>query len=177
MKKFFKILLVFFLIVFLAIIIAMFAVGKKYHFEKSIVINAPVEKVWQNVNSMKAVNSWSPFMDYDKSMVQTYSGVSGEVGDTYHWSGNEQAGEGEEKITALELNKKASVNIHFIKPFEGSADADVLLEPQGASTTRVTWTFDTELNYPMNLMKLTMDSQMDKDFGKGLQKLKEISEK
>jgi ligand-binding SRPBCC domain-containing protein len=36
----------------------MIAVGKKYHFEKSIVINAPVEKVWQNVNSMKAVNSW-----------------------------------------------------------------------------------------------------------------------
>ena len=102
MKKFFKILLGFFLILFLAIVIGMLVVGKKYHFEKSIVINAPVEKVWQNVNSMKAVNSWSPFMDYDKNMKQSYSGVSGQVGDTYHWSGNEQAGEGEEKITALE---------------------------------------------------------------------------
>lgn len=61
MKKFFKILLVFFIVISLVIVIAMIAVGKKYHFEKSIVINAPVEKVWQNVNSMKAVNSWSPF--------------------------------------------------------------------------------------------------------------------
>jgi hypothetical protein len=74
---------------------------KKYHFEKSIVINAPVEKVWQNVNSMKAVNSWSPFLDYDKNMKQTYSGVSGQVGDTYHWSGNDEAGEGEEKLQLL----------------------------------------------------------------------------
>ena len=112
----------------------MFVVGKKYHFEKSIVINAPVEKVWQNVNSMKAVNSWSPFLDYDKNMKQTYSGVSGQVGDTYHWSGNDEAGEGEEKITALEPNKKSSVNIRFIKPFEGNAEADVILQSQGNAT-------------------------------------------
>ena len=52
----------------------------------------------------------------------------------------------------------------------------MILEPQG-NATKVTWTFNTEMNYPMNLMKLTMDSQMDKDFRKGLQKLKEISEK
>ncbi len=172
MKNFLKIVFVFLAIV----VVAMLVIGEKYHYEKSIVINAPVEKVWQNVNSMKVVNSWSPFMDYDKNMKQTYSGVSGQIGDTYHWSGNEQAGEGEEKITALEPNKKSSINIRFIKPFEASADADVLLEPQG-NATKVTWTFDTEMNYPMNLMKLTMDSQMDKDFGKGLQKLKEISEK
>ena len=176
MKKNFKIVLGFFLILFLAVVVGMLVVGKKYHFEKSIVINAPVEKVWQNVNSMKAVNSWSPFLDFDKNMKQTYSGVSGQVGDTYHWSGNDEAGEGEEKITALETNKKSSVNIHFIKPFDGNADADVILEPQG-NATKVTWTFNTEMNYPMNLMKLTMDTKMDKDFGKGLQKLKEISEK
>ena len=172
MKNFLKIVFVFLAIV----VVAMLVIGKKYHYEKSIVINAPVEKVWQNVNSMKAVNSWSPFLDYDKNMKQTYSGVSGQVGDTYHWSGNDEAGEGEEKITALEPNKKSSVNIHFIKPFDGNADADVILEPQG-NATKVTWTFNTEMNDPMNLMKLTMDSQMDKDFRKGLQKLKEISEK
>ena len=91
MKKFLKIVLVFLAIV----VVAMLVIGKKYHYEKSIVINAPVEKVWQNVNSMKAVNSWSPFLDYDKNMKQTYSGVSGQVGDTYHWSGNDEAGEGE----------------------------------------------------------------------------------
>lgn len=176
MKKFFKFLLGFFLILIFAIIIGMLVIGKEYHFEKSIVINAPVEKVWQNVNSMKTVNSWSPFMDYDKNMKQTYSGVSGQVGETYHWSGNDQAGEGEEKITALEPNKKTAINIHFIKPFDGNANADILLEPQG-NATKVTWTLDTEMNYPMNLMKLTMDNQMDKDYGKGLQKLKEISEK
>lgn len=90
MKKFLKIVLVFLAIV----VVAMLVIGKKYHYEKSIVINAPVEKVWQNVNSMKAVNSWSPFLDYDKNMKQTYSGVSGQVGDTYHWSGNDEAGEG-----------------------------------------------------------------------------------
>ena len=171
MKKFFKILLV----IIAILVVIMFVVGKKYHFEKSIVINAPVEKVWQNVNSMKAVNSWSPFLDYDKNMKQTYSGVSGQVGDTYHWSGNDKAGEGEEKITALEPNKKSSVNIRFIKPFEGNADADVVLQPQG-NATKVTWSMDTKQESWMKIMRPMMDYNMGKSYEEGLQNLKNLVE-
>jgi hypothetical protein len=35
------------------LVIVMFIICKKHHFEKSIVINASIEKVWGNVNSSK----------------------------------------------------------------------------------------------------------------------------
>ncbi|MGV0945581.1 hypothetical protein ACTS91_14780 [Empedobacter falsenii] len=42
--------------------------------------------------------------------------------------------------------------------------------------TKITWSMDCELDYPMNLMKLMMDSQMEKSYGKGLDKLKKLVE-
>jgi hypothetical protein len=56
MKKFFKNPLA----ILAVLVIAMFVIGEKYHYEKSIVINAPAEKVFHNVNSMKAFNEWNP---------------------------------------------------------------------------------------------------------------------
>ena len=64
----------------------------------------------------------------------------------------------------------------FEKPFESDATSDLILTPQGNST-KVTWTMDCELDYPMNLMKFFIDRQMDKSYGSGLQKLKVLAEK
>mgnify|MGYP002133132205 CR=1 FL=1 len=166
----------FFVVVFVVIIITMIALGKEYHYEKSITINAPIEKVWQNVNSMKAINSWSPFMKLDPNMKETYSGASGTVGELYTWSGNDKAGQGEERIIQLVPNEKAVVDIHFIKPFESNASGIILLKPQGTST-EVTWAFDTTMEYPSNLMKLFLQKGMDDAFGDGLNSLKAMSER
>lgn len=57
MKTILKILGVLILFVILYAVFAMLAFSKKYHFEKSIVINAPKENVWRHVNSMKASNA------------------------------------------------------------------------------------------------------------------------
>jgi uncharacterized protein YndB with AHSA1/START domain len=176
MKKFFKILFGFFVVVFLAIVITMLALGKEYHFEKTVTINAPVEKVWRHVNSMKGINSWSPFMKMDPNMEQSYSGTPGAVGEKYTWSGNDKAGQGEEVITEMVPNEKMVVDLHFVKPFESKANAVVFLEPEGDGT-KVTWSFDTTMDYPTNIMKLFINSQMDKSFTDGLNSLKAMSEK
>ena len=158
------------------LIIAMFIIGKKYHFEKSIVINAPIEKVWGNVNSSKAFNQWNPWMKLDPNLKLTYTGNQGEIGDQYCWEGNDEVGKGCHQITALVPNKKQSTKMIFYKPFESDATSDLILTPEG-NATKVTWTMDCELDYPMNLMKLFMDSQMEKSYGGGLKTLKAISEK
>lgn len=172
MKKFLKILLA----IVAILVIAMLIVGKAYHFEKSIVINAPAEKVYSQINSMKAFNQWNPWMKLDPNLKVTYSGNSGEVGDKYCWDGNEKAGSGCQEITALVPNQKQSTKMIFYKPFESDATSNMVLTPDGNST-KVTWDMDCELDYPMNLMKLFMDSQMDKSYGEGLNALKAISEK
>lgn len=172
MKTFFKILLA----VVAVLLIAMFVIGKSYHFEKSIVINAPLEKVYAQASSMKSFNQWNPWMNLDPNLKVTYTGTSGLVGDRYCWVGNDEVGEGCHEITALFPNQKVATKMLFKKPFESDATSDLLFSAEG-NATKVTWNMDCELDYPMNLMKLFMDGQMDKSYGGGLQKLKEISEK
>ncbi|MCZ2082964.1 MULTISPECIES: SRPBCC family protein [Kaistella] len=172
MKKFLKILLA----IVAILIIVMFLMGKAYHFEKSIVINAPVEKVYAQINSTKAINQWNPWMKLDPNLKVTYSGNPGQIGDKYCWEGNDEVGSGCQEITALVPNQKQSTKMIFYKPFESDATSNIILTPEGNST-KVTWDMDCELDYPMNLMKLFMDGQMDKSYGDGLNALKAISEK
>lgn len=158
------------------LVIAMLLMGKKYHFEKSIVINATPEKVYSHLNSAKAFNDWNPWMKLDPNVKVTYSGVHAQVGDQYCWEGNDKAGKGCHVITALVPNQKQSTKMTFEKPFESIATSDIVLLPEG-NATKVTWSMDCELEYPMNLMKVFMDGNMDQSYGEGLNSLKALAEK
>ncbi|MBB6372480.1 SRPBCC family protein [Chryseobacterium shigense] len=176
MKTLLKILGVIILLAVVYVIIAMLAFSKDYHFEKSVVINAPKEKVWQHVGSLKEYNVWDPFSKADKDIVITYSGTGDKVGDSYHWKGNDKVGEGEQSVTEIVPNEKLITKLHFIKPFEGDAKANLILTPEG-NGTKVTWSIDNELNTMMKIMKPMMDSNMNTMFEQGLGDLKKIAEK
>lgn len=171
MKKILYVLLALFAI----LLIAVFAISEKYHFEKSIVINAPAEKIYPHISSTKSFNEWNPWLQMDPNLQMEYSGNPGQIGDKYCWKSEKQdVGNGCQEITALVPNHKQSTKMAF----EGMGDAfsDIVLTPQGNST-KVTWTLDSELERPKNLFKLFMNSAMDKSYADGLVKLKEISEK
>jgi len=176
MKKFLKIVGVILAIFIAYCVIAMLVVDNKAHNEQSIVINAPKENVWQNVNSMKAFNTWNPWMKMDPKLVVTYKGASGEVGDGYHWKGNDDVGEGEQEITAIVPNDKVATKMHFTEPMNDTATSDLLLATEGAGT-KVTWTIDYEIETVFKPMKPMMTWQMNKSFSEGLGKLKELAEK
>ena len=176
MKKFLKILgaIVALLVLYCAIAMAFF--DSHYHGEQSVTINAPAEKIWQNVNSMKAINSWNPWMKLDPNLKGTYSGNSGEIGDFYHWKGNDDVGEGEQKISKIVPHEKVETEIHFIKPFESKAVSNVLLMSKETGT-KVTWTMDFECDLMMKPMKPFMNWKMNKSFSEGLNNLKVLAEK
>lgn len=175
MKTILKILGVIILLIVVYAVIAVLAFSKNYHFERSIVINAPKEKVWQHVGTLKEYNTWDPFSKADKNIVITYSGTSGEVGDSYHWKGNKEVGEGEQTVTAVVPNEKLVTKLRFIQPWEGDAVANFTLTPEGGGT-KVTWAIDNELNSMMKIMKPMMDMNMKKTFDQGLGDLKKIAE-
>jgi len=177
MKTILKILGIIILVIVVYVIIAMLAFGKNYHYEKSIVINAPKEKVWQKVSSMKAFNEWNPWMKLDPTMKIIYSGNSGEVGDKYCWdSKNDDAGAGCQEIKELVVNEKQKTEMTFIKPFDGQATSDIILTTEG-NATKVTWTMDTEQDPMIKIMRPIMDYQMGKSYGEGLDNLKKLLEK
>ncbi|WP_426481826.1 SRPBCC family protein [Chryseobacterium sp. R2ACT005] len=174
MKTLLKIIGAIIVLIIIYAVIAMLAFSKDYHYEKSIVINAPKDKVWQHTNSLKAYNTWDPFSKEIKNFSVTYSGAGDRIGDSYHWTGDDS--EGEQSITEITPNEKLGTQLHFIKPFEGMAKSNIVLTPEG-SGTKVTWMIDNELNTMMKIMKPMMDSNMDKMFGQGLGDLKKLAEK
>ncbi len=174
MKTLLKIIGTIIVLILIYAVIAMLAFSKDYHYEKSVVINAPKEKVWQHTNSLQAYNTWDPFSKEIKNFSVTYSGAGDQLGDSYHWKGNDS--EGEQSITEIMPNKKLGTQLHFIEPFEGTAKSNIILTPEG-NGTKVTWMIDNELNTIMKIMKPMMDSNMDKMFGQGLDDLKKLAEK
>ncbi len=173
MKTILKILGMLILLFIVYAVIAMLAFSKDYHFEKSVVINAPKEKVWQHVGSLKGYNTWDPFSKEVKNIKITYSGEGDKTGDSYHWKGD--GSEGEQSVTETVQDQKLVTKLHFIRPFEGDAKAAFILTPEG-NGTKVTWTMDNELNAMMKVMKPMFDMNMEKMFNQGLGDLKKLSE-
>jgi len=176
MKTFLKIIGGIILLFIIYAIIAMLVFGENYHYEKSVVLNAPKEKVWQQISTMKAFNEWNPWMKLDKNMTITYSGNSGEVGDRYCWdSKNDDAGAGCQEIKELVVNEKQKTEMLFKRPFEGQAISDIVLTSEGNST-KVTWSMDTKQETWMKIMRPMMDYQMGKSYEEGLDNLKKLVE-
>lgn len=164
-------------IVALILIIPLF-ISKDMNYSKTIQIDASKEKVWKNVSSLAALDKWSPWNDRDPDMKKTWTGEDGTVGAKQSWvSDKKDVGEGSQTITGVDEPNRLSTKLEFIKPFKSQADAYVRLEGNGDSTS-ATWGFESKMPYPMNIMKLFMnfEKNMDKDFGSGLGKLKEMSE-
>ena len=168
--------ILYFLLAIIAIgVIAMFVISEKYHYEKSIVINAPADKIYPHIASTKAFNQWNPWMKLDPNMKMKYSGTQGQIGDKYCWDSEvKEAGKGCQEITALVPNQKQSTKMFF--DGQGEATSNIILTPEG-NGTKVTWDMDADLEKPMNLMKPLMNYWMGQSYGEGLAKLKEISEK
>ena len=57
------------LVILIAIpLIAAIFVSKDLNYEKSIEIEAPIDHVWEQVNSLQDMDKWSPWNEYDPNM-------------------------------------------------------------------------------------------------------------
>lgn len=177
MNLFKKIGLGILVIIAIPLIAALF-ISKDVNYEKSISINAPIEVVWENVNSLEDLDKWSPWNDYDPTMKKEMSGVDGEVGASQKWDSDvPEVGKGSQTITKIEAPYLLETDLIFYTPYESEAKGYIkLVEESGA--TIVTWGFSSEMPYPFNIMKLfmNMEEMMEKDWNNGLMKLKNLCE-
>ena len=159
------------------LILALF-VSKRMDYEKSISIDAKIEDVWRNTNTLTAMDKWSPWNAKDPNMQKILSGTDGQPGAKQSWiSDVKNVGEGSQTIISVNEPNEMGTRLDFIKPFKSTADAYVRLTIKGERTT-ATWGFKSSMPYPMNLMKLFMnfEKEMNKEFGEGLDNLKGLSE-
>lgn len=147
-------------------------------YEKFIIINAPALSVWKHVSRHEGMDQWNPWHLKDPDMKRTLTGTDGIVGACSHWKSDVKGvGEGKQTFTKLEEPYLVESKLEFIKPFKSIASGYMKLKEDNGTTTAI-WGFESSMPYPMNIMKLVMnfEKSMDKEFGDGLSKLKELSE-
>ncbi len=163
-------------IISLVLVVALF-LPKEFIYEKTIVINAPIDSVWVNTSSLFAMDKWSPWNDHDPNMKKEYSGVDGTLGATQSWDGK-IVGIGSQTITNIQKPTLFETNLDFKTPRESHGKGYVKLVADG-NTTKATWGMSGSMPYPVNIMILfmNMEKNMGKDWNLGLSRLKKLSEK
>jgi hypothetical protein len=149
-----------------------------FQVQRSTTLKAPPEKAFALINDFHRWTEWSPWEGLDPAMKRTHSGPASGTGAVYQWDGNSAVGAGRMEITSAQSPGRVSIQLDFIRPFEGHNITDFTLATQGDVTT-VTWIMRGPMPFVSKLMQvfISMDRMIGKDFEAGLAKLKAVAEK
>ena len=148
-----------------------------FRVQRTVLINAPPDKIFPLINDIKAWTVWSPYEKKDPAMKRTYGAVTAGKGATYAWEGDKNVGQG--SIEMIESGpRKIVIKLDFLKPFEAHNMGEFLLEPKGDSTS-VTWATYGPSPYMSKVIGtfINIDDMIGRDFEKGLADLKAAAEK
>lgn len=141
--------------------------------QRSVVIEAPPERVYGLVVDLEAYQRWSPFAAADPTMQVTYGPRTTGVGATYSWSG-ESSGTG--SLTVLEAEPPRRIVNALVFGGAGGGTATWTFEREGTGT-RVTWSVATEAEgLTGGVFALMANSVIGPSFEDGLARLKVLSE-
>ncbi len=171
------VLLVIAAIIVLLLLIALF-VKKDYSVNRNVVISKSLPEVFGYLRLLKNQDNFSKWASMDPEMKKTFRGIDGTEGFVSAWDGNKKVGKGEQEILRIVEGERIDYKLHFIKPFEGLADAHMAVKAESANQTFVSWGMSSSMKYPMNIMLLfmNMEKMIGEDFSTGLSKLKSILE-
>ncbi len=161
------------------LVVVSFFLPAKAHLQRSTMVNASPEAVFAHIKDLKMWNTWSPWMEKDSTMTNTYDGPDGEVGQKSVWT-SEKVGNGSMVITETIPNEKLVTKLEFDGRDGG---VGTLLLEQVGDSTKITWSLDSDLentsawNKPMSkYFFLALDGMVGGDFEAGLENLKELVE-
>jgi uncharacterized protein YndB with AHSA1/START domain len=163
-------------IIILALIVALF-VKKRYDVRREVIINAPLQKVFDFIKQLKNQDKFNKWVMVDPGMKREFRGTDGTVGFTYQWNGNKKAGEGEQEIKKIVEGKSIETEIRFVRPFPSVAYANMTTESLSESRTKVTWSNAGAMPYPMNIMAGMIGKMLARDMDASLKSLKGLLEK
>ncbi|MCB1174595.1 MAG: SRPBCC family protein [Leptospiraceae bacterium] len=139
------------------------------HLEKTILINAPVSRVYDYINQIRNGKEWDPWSAADPTMQTNYGPIDSGVGASYSWT-SENSGSGKAVITSAIVNERIETALDFGKM--GSATASMQLKAE-AGQTRLTWGFDSEV--PIFFVS-KVKTDVGQNYEQGLANLKKILE-
>ena len=164
-------------LILLALVVVVVGVGaflpKDFRVERSIEINASPELVFDEVNSLKKWDAWSPWIARDPSIQNSFAGPEAGVGAKVRWT-SEKSGEGTQTITLSERPTRIEMALDFGDM--GQPNADWTFEPTGDGVL-VTWGLSGTASGALGgYFAKMMDGWVGADYEDGLARLKKLAE-
>jgi len=173
MKILKKILIGLVSIIVVVVVFSLF-LSRHVYVERSRVINAPKEIVFNQINTIKNWEKWSPWHRLDPKMQITYFGPEAGTGAGYSWK-SEQKNVGNGKLTITASGGDSILNeMNFGE--QGPAIAGYRFSKEGDGV-KVTWYLksDMGMNPIGKIFGLFMDKMIGPDFERGLRNLDSVS--
>ena len=142
----------------------------KIAIRKSIVIDAPVERVYAVVRDFKQWPIWSPWLIADPDCTVTFA----EDGRSYSWDGD-VAGAGGMEVMSEESPGSIVCKLTFLRPWKSLADVRFKFTEKSGGT-EVVWSMDSSLPFFMFFFKKMMEGFIGMDYQRGLDMLKDYVE-
>lgn len=142
----------------------------KLYINKSIIIKAPIEKVYHTVNNFNHWVAWSPWLIQEPEAQVKVT----ENRKFYKWQGN-RIGLGTMKIVQEDTKQSIYMDLFFLKPWKSKAKVAFEFSSQG-ETTKVNWLMNSSLPFFLFFLKKMMTALVGMDYQRGLLMLKEYVE-
>ncbi len=159
-----------------ALVIISLFLPSKFHIERSQSIGVPREVLFDQVNTLKNWEKWSPWHNLDPSMKLAYTGPSSGVGASYNWQSQDaNVGNGKVTVKSMALGDSITVEMDFME--QGLAAATYKFIPTDNGTNLI-WKFDQDLGEnPVNKIfgALFLENMLGKDFEKGLSNIDSLA--
>ncbi len=164
------------LIVIVILLIVSFLLPRNVIIERSIFIKSDNSVVFEEINTLKNWEKWSPWHKIDSAMKLTYSGPVSGLGASYKWkSENDKVGNGSMIITKCVPYDTLLIEMNFME--QGKSGGGFFISKADSGVT-LRWTLESDLgNNPISrYFGLFIDKMVGSDFEKGLKSIREIAE-
>jgi len=144
---------------------------------RSIAVAAPAPAVFDQVNTLRNWDNWSPWAKIDPNAKISFDGPPTGTGASFAWSGNDKVGEGRMKIIDSRPGEHVHARVDFVRPFAGNSTSEFAFEPDG-DKTKVTWNIRGHNDFLAKAICLFMNPEkvLGPDMEKGLAQLKAVTE-
>ena len=168
--KFLKIFLILIILILAGFSIWNATLPSTYDFNRSIEIEAPAERIFNQVNNVKNWESWSPWAAMDNTAEFTYDEKTEGMDAWYSWVGD-TVGTG--KLTIVESTPYSEIKtkLEFTEPNATTSSGYWRFEESDGVTT-VTWGNTGELPFLMRFIGPVLEDQLGDTFEEGLSSLK-----
>lgn len=176
-----KLFLVLIALLALALVIVLILAARKpddFSMRRSLVIDAPPERIFPLINDLRAHESWSPFDPPDPAVAKIYTGAATGTGAVYEWSGKGQSGSGRLAITESVPSSRIVMRLDMLKPMATSNVVTFSLAPVPGGT-EVTWAMQGRTPFLAKIFHvfIDMDRMVGGQFEAGLLTLKNMAER